>query len=107
VLDALFSGGKVLPGTLHFASYSGGNAVPEDRFDRLVSYFDLGEFGFVNPTTGKPYSRKHLGDLMRRGLWPKAIQVSPNRIAWRLSDLTRHAATRPIARSLRDPADAA
>jgi predicted DNA-binding transcriptional regulator AlpA len=75
--------------------------------DRLVSYFDLEGLGFVNPTTGRPYSRKHLGDMMRRGQWPKAIQVSPNRIAWRLSELMRHAATLPVARSVREGADAA
>ena len=78
--------------------------MPEDRW---VSYFDLADLGLVNPTSGRPYSRKHLGDLMRRGKWPRAIQVSPNRIAWRLSDLMRHAAALPVARSVREPADAA
>jgi predicted DNA-binding transcriptional regulator AlpA len=67
----------------------------------------LAKLGFVNPQTGRAFSRKHLIDMMRRGQWPAAIQISPNRIAWRLSDLMRHAATRPIARSLREPADAA
>ena len=68
--------------------------------DRWVSYFDLAGLGFINPQTGKAFSRKHLGDLMRRGEWPKAIQVSPNRIAWRLSQLREREATLPVARSL-------
>jgi predicted DNA-binding transcriptional regulator AlpA len=78
--------------------------MPEDR---LVSYFDLGPLGYVNPETNRAFSRKHLIDMMRRGQWPKALQVSPNRIAWRLSDLEAWKSNRPIARSLRDPADAA
>ena len=77
------------------------------REDRWVSYFDLKEFGFVNPATGEPFSRVHLQRLMRRGAWPAAIQVSANRIAWKLSALQHHFATRPVAKSLQEPADAA
>jgi hypothetical protein len=72
--------------------------------DRWVSYFDLADLGFVNPATGKPFSRKHLIDMQRRGEWPKATQISRNRIAWRLSELIEREATLPHARSVREPA---
>jgi hypothetical protein len=77
--------------------------------DPWISYFDLERLGFVNPQTGKAYSRKHIGDMMRRGEWPRATQVSSNRIAWRLSELRRREANLPVARSLQkqEPADAA
>ena len=70
------------------------------REDRWVSYFDLAELGFVNPSTGKAFSRKHLIDMMRRGDWPPATQVSANRIAWRMSQLLQRDAALPPARSL-------
>jgi len=70
------------------------------REDRWVSYFDLAELGFVNPSTGKAFSRKHLIDMMRRGDWPPATQVSANRIAWRMSQLLPRDAALPPARSL-------
>jgi hypothetical protein len=75
--------------------------------DPWVSYHDLGPLGFVNPATGKPFSRKHLGDLMRRGEWPAATQYSANRIAWKLSELRRREQGLPVARSVRGSADAA
>ncbi len=68
--------------------------------DPLIGYFDLERHGFVNPSTGHAYSRKHLGDLMRTGRWPKARQVSANRIAWALSELTAHYKALPVARSV-------
>jgi hypothetical protein len=68
--------------------------------DPLISYHDLERHGFVNPTTGHAYSRKHLGELMRNGRWPLAKQVSQNRIAWTLSELAAHYKALPVARSL-------
>jgi hypothetical protein len=61
------------------------------------------------PNHGVPkYSRKHLLDMMRRGQFPKAVQLSPNRVAWEKSSLDRWCASRPTARVLADePADAA
>ena len=35
---------------------------------------------------GVPYTRVHLNRLMRKGLFPVAVQLSPNRIAWRLAE---------------------
>ena len=77
--------------------------------DPWVSYFDLKKYGFVNPTSGEPYSRVHLGRMMRRGQWPKAIQVTPNRIAWRLSELKHWERQLEVARTaqLEAVADAA
>jgi predicted DNA-binding transcriptional regulator AlpA len=46
---------------------------------------------------GADYSRVHLRRLIERELFPPPIQLSPNRIAWRLSDLARWKATRPVA----------
>jgi predicted DNA-binding transcriptional regulator AlpA len=69
--------------------------------DRFVAYRELTGLGFVNPSTGKAFSRKHLLDMMKWGQWPQAIQISPNRIAWKLSDLTKHHASLPVAWSMR------
>ena|SRR5690242_14259933 len=46
------------------------------------------------------YSRKHLLQMMRTGDFPQSVQLSPNRVAWRKSDLDRWAASRPVARVL-------
>jgi predicted DNA-binding transcriptional regulator AlpA len=73
--------------------------------DRRVNYLELEELGFVNPSSGRAYSRKHLIDMMRRGQWPRATQISPNRIAWRLSELQRHFATLPVAKSVSSAVD--
>ena len=48
---------------------------------------------------GVPYTRVHLNRLMRKGLFPVAVQLSPNRIAWRLADVEQWKASRPPARS--------
>jgi Prophage CP4-57 regulatory protein (AlpA) len=49
------------------------------------------------------YSRVHPTRLMRAGLFPAAVQLSGNRIAWRLSDLERWKASRPVARAAQAP----
>jgi prophage regulatory protein len=64
-------------------------AVPEV----FVSFAELPNYGVPK------YTRVHLYRLMRRGQFPKAIQLSPNRVAWTLSSLQVWVATRPIARS--------
>jgi predicted DNA-binding transcriptional regulator AlpA len=69
--------------------------------DRWVSYRDLTDLGFINPATGRAFSRKHLLDMMKWGQWPGAFQISPNRIAWKLSELTTRYASLPVAHSMR------
>jgi len=36
---------------------------------------------------GVPYSRVHLGRLMAQNQFPRPIMLSPNRRAWKLSDI--------------------
>jgi predicted DNA-binding transcriptional regulator AlpA len=73
--------------------------MPDEIF---VSYPELPNFGVPK------YSRKHLLDMQRRGQFPRAIQLSPNRVAWRSSELARWCASRPTARAVaEEPADAA
>jgi predicted DNA-binding transcriptional regulator AlpA len=45
--------------------------------------------------------------MMRCGRFPAAVQLSPNRIAWRLSDLERWKEALPAARSVQQARDAA
>jgi predicted DNA-binding transcriptional regulator AlpA len=71
--------------------------VPAKKF---VTYPELVDYGV-------PYSRKHLIDLQRRGLFPKARQIGLNRIAWDEELILAYVATRPVARSLREPDDVA
>jgi predicted DNA-binding transcriptional regulator AlpA len=51
--------------------------------DPLVSYKELAQFGVRT-------SRKRLRVLCRQGLFPKPLEVSPARIAWRRSEIERH-----------------
>jgi predicted DNA-binding transcriptional regulator AlpA len=48
---------------------------------------------------GVTYSRKHLLDLMRRGLFPACRQISANRIAWVRAEILNYLETRPVARA--------
>jgi predicted DNA-binding transcriptional regulator AlpA len=73
---------------------------PSDPASPLVTYPELAEHGV-------PFTRKHLLVLQRRGLFPKAIELSPNRIAWRLSDILTWRANCPVARSVREHSDEA
>jgi hypothetical protein len=57
-------------------------------------------FVFFNdlPSFGVPrYSRVHLYRLMRRGQFPPQVQISPNRVAWRLSAIIDWVASRPLS----------
>ena len=49
---------------------------------------------------GVPYTRVHLNRLMHKGLFPVAVRLSPNRIAWRVADIEQWKANRPPARVL-------
>ena len=49
--------------------------------ERFVVYRDLANI------IGVRYSRVHLRRLMSRGLFPRAVYLSPNRCAWTLHSL--------------------
>jgi predicted DNA-binding transcriptional regulator AlpA len=51
--------------------------------ERFVLYSQFPEFGIPQ------YGRPHLRNLMRCGLFPASVQLSPNRVAWPLSELER------------------
>jgi predicted DNA-binding transcriptional regulator AlpA len=73
--------------------------VPTTRF---VSYPELPDYGVP------AFSRKHLLDLQKQGKFPKARQLSANRIAWLEDEICAWVASRPLARSVAEaPADAA
>lgn len=59
--------------------------------DIFVPYSQLAEHGIS-------YSRVWLNKMMRRREFPAAIQLSQNRIAWRLSELEGWKKSRPRAR---------
>jgi predicted DNA-binding transcriptional regulator AlpA len=56
--------------------------------EKFVVYRDLANI------IGVRYSRVHLRRLVSRGLFPPAVYLSPNRCAWRLSDLVQWKASR-------------
>jgi hypothetical protein len=62
---------------------------PED--DSFITYDQLPNYGIPK------YSRVHIRRLMARGLFPRPVMLSPNRIAWRKSDVAAWKASRPIA----------
>jgi predicted DNA-binding transcriptional regulator AlpA len=64
----------------------------------FVTYPELAAYGI-------PYSRKHLIDLQKTGNFPKAVQLSARRIAWRIRDIEEWVSSRPVARAARAPAD--
>jgi hypothetical protein len=70
-------------------------SITSNGRDRLIPYTGLEAAGFVNPSTGRAFTRKHLIDLMRLGRWPAAIQISSMRIAWSEQELREHYASRP------------
>ena len=51
---------------------------PED--DKFVPFWQLSEHGIY-------FTRVHLRRLIESGLFPGPVMLSPNRVAWRLSDL--------------------
>jgi hypothetical protein len=58
----------------------------------IISFDQLPEYGVR-------FTRVHDRRLMKRGLFPAAIQVSANRIGWRLADIEHWIATWPSAAS--------
>ena len=62
--------------------------MPDEVF---ITYLELPDYGVPK------YSRKHLLDMQRRNQFPSAIQLSPNRVAWRLSSIREWCANRPVA----------
>jgi predicted DNA-binding transcriptional regulator AlpA len=63
----------------------------------FVSYAELAAHGV-------PFTRVHLRRLASRGLFPLPIMLSANRIAWKLSDLSRWKASRPVSPITRESA---
>jgi len=62
---------------------------PENEI--FVAYSQLSAHGIV-------FTRVHLRRLIAAGIFPPAVQISPNRLGWRLSDLAAWKASRPMAR---------
>lgn len=59
---------------------------------RPAVYVSFGELW----THGVPrYSRVHIIRMMRRGQFPMQVQISPNRVAWRLNSIQEWVANRP------------
>jgi len=66
--------------------------MPSDvQSDVFVPYDDL------LSKHGISFTRVHLNRLMRRGRFPSAYALSPNRIAWKLRELEDWKASRPAA----------
>jgi prophage regulatory protein len=57
--------------------------------DRFVTYDELPHFGVR-------YSRVHLRRLMARGQFPRAREITPNRIGWSLREIEHWLASRPV-----------
>jgi hypothetical protein len=67
-------------------------ALPASADDEVfITYDQLPEHGVPR------YSRVHMRRLMAEGLFPRSMMLSPNRIAWRKSDVAAWKASRPIA----------
>jgi hypothetical protein len=61
----------------------------------FVTYPELPRYGVP------PYSRVHLMRMMRRNQFPQQIQLSPNRVAWRLSDIVDWVSNRSLSQKTR------
>jgi hypothetical protein len=71
------------------------SALPYPVAPTYVGYDQLANFGIPR------FTRVHLGRMMAAGLFPVAFQLSPNRIAWRLTEVQEWLASRPVARSVK------
>jgi hypothetical protein len=71
------------------------SALPYPVAPTYVGYDQLPDFGIPK------FTRVHLGRMMAAGLFPAAFQLSPNRIAWRLTEVQQWLANRPVARSVK------
>jgi predicted DNA-binding transcriptional regulator AlpA len=65
--------------------------------DRFVGFSELAGLGI-------PYTRVHLRRLIMKKLFPAPVQLSANRIAWRMSELAAWKASRPAAPTPKDAA---
>ena len=65
-----------------------GSSPRTPESDRLVAFANLPHYGIR-------YTRVHLRRLIARKLFPPPLQISPNRVAWRESDLNAWIASRP------------
>jgi len=61
----------------------------------FVTYPELPDYGVP------PYSRVHLMRMMRRDQFPQQIQLSPNRVAWRVTDIVEWVSNRPLSQKTR------
>lgn len=51
----------------------------------------------LKPEHGIEYSRVHIRRMIQDRRFPAPVQLSPNRLAWRLSDLATWKASRPVS----------
>ena len=65
-------------------------AGPSSSGETFVLYTQLPEVGIPR------YSRVYLRELVLKGQFPRPVQLSERRIAWKLSDLEAWKASRPI-----------
>src|SRR5262249_6237282 len=56
-----------------------------------------GVAGNINPKQGTYFRGLGFRNLMDRGIFPPAVQLSPRRIAWRDDDIEYYKGTRPPA----------
>ena len=60
------------------------------------------------PAHGVPrFSRVHILRLMRRGQFPMQVQLTPNRVAWRMTSIQEWVANRPTSTRVRLETDEA
>jgi hypothetical protein len=64
---------------------------------KFVRYSELPNFGVPK------FSCKHFLDLQKRGLFPRARQLTPGRIAWVEDEIVEWLATRPVALAAMGP----
>jgi len=53
-----------------------------------------------------PYSRMHIYRMEKEGKFPLRVQLGPNRVAWRLSEVRNWIRSRPVGSSPRPTEDA-
>jgi predicted DNA-binding transcriptional regulator AlpA len=77
----------------------------KNRHGAEVDLLQVSPFVVYNelPQFGIKFSRKHLLDLMRAGLFPAARQLSANRVAWLRSELLAYVESRPVSRASHAP----
>ncbi len=51
------------------------------------------------------YTPQHIYRLERAGAWPRRVRIGPNRVGWRLADVERWFAERPVVEPKAGPPD--